>query len=147
MSNEPPDPGFHWVFPATLSDARTATQRVESLCGPFTEVDRALFVTAIMELLVNVVKHSYRDTPGATIGVRVVPGPHSIELIIEDTGIGMPPALFAAAPSEVRFDAADRSSIPESGLGLAIVKAVMDTVMYERDRGVNRLTAVRRWVR
>lgn len=106
-----------------------------------------MYGTAVMELLVNVVKHSYRDAPGATIRIRMVPGSHSVELIIEDTGIGMSPELFAAAPSAVRFDAADRSNIPESGFGVAIVKAVMDSVKLERDGGVNRLTAVRRWVR
>jgi anti-sigma regulatory factor (Ser/Thr protein kinase) len=147
MCIRPADPRLHWVIPATLGDARAATQWVDSLCGRFTEEERALYVTAIMELLVNVVKHSYREAPGATISLRVIPGPHSIELIIEDSGIGMPPDLFAAAPSEVKFDPADRSSFPESGLGLAIVKAVMDTVEYARDHGVNRLTAVRRWVR
>jgi serine/threonine-protein kinase RsbW len=135
------------VFPATLSDARAATQRVESLCGPFTEDDRALYGTAIMELLVNIVKHSYRESPGATISMRVVPGSDSITLVIEDSGIGMPPDVFAAAPCEVRFNAADWSSIPQSGMGIAIVKSVMDTVKYERDRGINRLTAVRRWLR
>jgi serine/threonine-protein kinase RsbW len=146
MLFRPPEEGVHWVFPATLSNARTATQRIESLCGALAEDDRALYGTAIMELLVNVVKHSYLDAPGA-ISIRVFPGSHSIELIIEDTGVGMPPELFAAAPSEVRFDAGDLSSIPESGMGIAIVKAVMDSVNYERDGGVNRLTAVRRWVR
>jgi serine/threonine-protein kinase RsbW len=143
----PPDRGVHWVIPATLSDARAATQRLDSLCGAFGADDRALYGTAIMELLVNVVKHSYGHAPGATISIRALPGSHSIELIIEDTGIGMPPEVFAAAPAEVRFDAADLASVPQNGLGIAIVKAVMDTVTYERERGVNRLTAVRRWVR
>jgi serine/threonine-protein kinase RsbW len=134
------------VFPATLSEARAATQRVESLCGALAEGERALYGTAVMELLVNVVKHSYLNAPGA-ISLRVFPESHSIELIIEDTGLAMPPDLFAGAPSEVRFDADDLSSIPESGLGLTIVKAVMDSVNCERDGGVNRVTAVRRWVR
>ena len=141
------DEGLRLVFPATLADAREVTELVTRLCGRMSADERALYATAVMELLVNVVKHGYGNAADATITISAVPGPDAIELIIEDTGIGMPAGRFDAAPAEVDFDAGDLSRLPEAGLGLAIVKSVMDTVQYRHDRGGNRLTAMRRWVR
>ena len=135
------------TVPATLLDARAATERVVSLCDRFSAEDRADYATAVMEWLVNVVKHSYSHAPGAEISICAVPGPDAIELLVEDTGRGMAPWRFDAAPAEVRFDPTDVHRLPESGMGLAIIKSVMDSVRYDRECGVNRLTAVRRWQR
>ena len=138
---------LHLIVPATLSDARTATEKVMDLCGRFDPEDRARYGTAVMEWLVNVVKHSYRHAQGTFITIRASAGLESIELMVEDTGVGMQPWKFDAAPAEVRFDAADLANLPESGMGLAIIKSVMDSVQYRSDGGINRLTALRRWQR
>jgi len=135
------------VVPATLVDARAATEKLMHLCDRFDAEDRALYGTAVMEWLVNVVKHSYRDAQGGHITICAVAGAEAIELIVEDTGRGIPPGKFEAAPAEVLFDSEDLAAVPESGMGLAIIKSVMDTVRYISDRGVNRLIAVRRWQR
>jgi anti-sigma regulatory factor (Ser/Thr protein kinase) len=135
------------VVPATLLDARTATENVVKLCGRFDCEDRALYGTAVMEWLVNVVKHSYGQAADREITIRARAGPDAIELMIEDTGTGMAPWKFDAAPIDVVFDEADVASLPESGMGLTIIKAVMDSVSYQTSHGVNRLTAVRRWKR
>jgi serine/threonine-protein kinase RsbW len=81
------------------------------------------------------------------VAIYVVSGPQSIELIIEDTGKGMLPARLADAPRELSFDATDLAALPEAGMGIAIVKSVMDTLQYETECGVNRLTATKRWTR
>lgn len=138
---------LHLVVPATLLGARAATERVVSLCGRFNTADRAEYATAVMEWLVNVVKHSYAHEPGAEIKICAVAGPESIELLVEDSGRGMAPWKFDTARSELQFDATDINKLPESGMGLAIIKSVMDSVRYHSDCGVNRLTAVRRWQR
>jgi serine/threonine-protein kinase RsbW len=135
------------VVPVTLLGARAATERIIGLCDQFDTETRALYGTAVMEWLVNVVKHSCADVPGAQVTVHVIPGPQSIELVIEDTGRGMPADRFDAAPREVNFDVTDVAQLPEAGMGIAIVKSVMDTVRYETVGGVNRFTAVRRWIR
>ncbi len=135
------------MVPATLLGARAVTERIMGLCEPFDAEDRVLYATAVMEWLVNVVKHSYADVLGAHITVHVVPGPDSIVLIIEDTGRGMPGDGFNAAPRELVFDAANVAQLPEAGRGIAIVKSVMDTVQYESAGGINRFTAVKRWSR
>jgi serine/threonine-protein kinase RsbW len=138
---------LYLVVPATLLDARAATERVVNLCGRFDVDDRARFATAVMEWLVNVVKHSYAHDARSHITIHAVAGPEAIELQIEDTGVGMAPEQFEAAPSEVVFDHANLAALPENGMGLAIIKSVMDSVLYQRERGVNRLIAVRRWIR
>ena len=141
-----PEP-LHLVVPATLLDARAATERVVNLCGRFDAEDRARYGTAVMEWLVNVVKHSYCHAAGARITIHALVGPDAIELMVEDTGLGMAPWKFEAAPSEVLFDQTDIAALPESGMGLAIIKSVMDSVHYQTEHGINRLTAVRRWER
>jgi anti-sigma regulatory factor (Ser/Thr protein kinase) len=138
---------LHLVVPATLLDARVATEQIVGLCDRFNTEDRADYATAVMEWLVNVVKHSYAHASGAQIRICAVAGPEGIELIVEDSGQGMAPWKFDAAPSELNFDATDITRLPESGMGLAIIKSVMDSVRYHSDCGVNRLTAVRRWQR
>jgi anti-sigma regulatory factor (Ser/Thr protein kinase) len=138
---------LHLVVPATLLDARAATERVLKLCGRFDVDDRARYATAVMEWLVNVVKHSYADGSGSRISIHAEAGPEAIELKIEDTGVGMAPGQFETAPSEVVFDHTNLNALPESGMGLAIIKAVMDSVHYRSEGGVNRFTAVRRWRR
>jgi len=135
------------VVPATLLDVRAATERIVGLCDRFSTEDRADYATAVMEWLVNVVKHSYAHAPGAQIRICAIAGAEAIELMVEDSGEGMLPWKFEAAPSELDFDATDISRLPESGMGLAIIKSVMDSVRYHSDAGVNRLTAVRRWQR
>jgi len=133
------------IVPATLLDARSTTERVMALCERLSETDRALYETAVMEWLTNVVKHSCEHLHGASFFVRVDPSPDSIRLIVEDCGHGMPPGQFDAAPAEVYFDPEHVGELPESGFGIAILKTVMDHVRYEQDHGVNRLTAVKRW--
>lgn len=135
------------MMPATLQDARAATESIVKLCDRFKTEDRALYGTAVMELLVNVVKHSYACAPGAVVTIHVISGPHSIQLIIEDTGKGMLPGRLANAPHELSFDATDVAGLPEAGMGIAIVKSVMDTLQYETECGINRLTATKRWTR
>ena len=138
---------LHLVVPATLQDARAATERIVRLCDRLDVEERARYGTAVMEWLVNVVKHSYAHRAGARIVIHAVTGPDAIELMVEDTGQGMAPANFDAAPGEVQFDPLDVDSLPESGMGLAIIKSVMDSVRYHSEHGVNRLFAVRRWRR
>jgi anti-sigma regulatory factor (Ser/Thr protein kinase) len=135
------------VVPATLMDARAATERIVGLCDRFNTEDRADYATAVMEWLVNVVKHSYAHAPGAEIRIYAIAGPEAIELMVEDSGQGMAPWKFDAAPSEVDFDATDITRLPESGMGLAIIKSVMDSVRYHSQKGINKLIAVRRWHR
>lgn len=133
------------LVPATLPAARDATERLMALGRRFGDEDRALYETAVMEWLTNVVKHSYVPADGGIIRLVAQAGALELHLVIEDRGRGMTAAQFAAAPSQMEFDPAALASLPESGMGLAILKSVMDSVIYEQQQGINRLIAVKRW--
>ena len=141
--NEP----LHLIVPATLASARAATDRIVQLCARLDEHGRATYALAVMEWLVNIVKHSYRFQPQGQIVIRANVSSDAIELVIEDTGRGLSTERFNAAPAQVRFDPDDIAGLPESGMGLAIIKSSMDSVDYTCRDGVNRLVAVRRWRR
>lgn len=133
------------LVPATLPAARDATERLMVLGSRFGEEDRALYETAVMEWLANIVKHSYVPADGGSIRLVAEAGPLELHLVIEDRGRGLSAAQFDAAPAQIEFDPAALADLPESGMGLAILKSVMDSVLYEQQQGINRLIAVKRW--
>jgi serine/threonine-protein kinase RsbW len=141
----PDDSILKLLVPATLAAARAATERVMVLGERFGEEDRALYETAVMEWLANIVKHSYVPADGGSIRVVAEAGPLEMHLVIEDRGRGLSATQFAAAPSQIEFDPEALADLPESGMGLAILKSVMDSVLYEQHQGINRLIAVKRW--
>lgn len=133
------------LVPATLSAAREATERLMMLGERFDEDSRALYETAVMEWLANVVKHSYRSGGAGDIRLVAEAGPLELHLVIEDRGCGLSAAQFEAAPAQIGFDPDAIADLPESGMGLAILKMVMDSVLYEQQQGTNRLIAIKRW--
>ena len=136
---------LHLVVPGTLYDVRIATEKITGSCLWFSGDDLALFSTAVMEALVNIVKHSHCFSEQLTIEINVSYDDDAVVLVIEDNGCGMEPSKFLAASRKIDFDATNILTMPEAGMGIAIIKSVMDSVKYERLSGVNRLTAVRRW--
>jgi serine/threonine-protein kinase RsbW len=133
------------LVPATLPAARAATERLMALGERFDEESRALYETAVMEWLVNIVKHSYVPADGGSIRLVAQAGPLELHLVIEDRGRGLSAVQFEAAPLRIDFDPQAVADLPESGMGLAILKSVMDSVLYEQQQGINRLIAVKRW--
>lgn len=133
------------LVPATLKAARAATERLMVLGERFDDESRALYETAVMEWLANIVKHSYRSYESGSIRMVAQAGPQELHLVIEDRGSGLSVAQFEAAPAQIDFDPDVMADIPESGMGLAILKMVMDSVLYEQQRGINRLIAIKRW--
>ncbi len=141
IANEP----LHLTVPATLAAVRAATDRVMAICPCADPEQRAVYGVAVMEWLVNVVKHGYRFEGHGLIRIRAAVTGNHMDLRIEDTGRGMTEERFASAAAEVRFDPADIDSLPESGMGLAIIKSVMDSVSYSSSNGINCLVATRCW--
>jgi two-component system phosphate regulon sensor histidine kinase PhoR len=109
------------------------------------DTDRTVTVDAdpdrLAQVIINLVENALRHTPpGGTITVEVADSPERADLIVRDTGVGIPfkdlPHIFE------RFYVVDRSRAREAtgiGLGLAIVKGVMDahggTVSVESELG------------
>lgn len=133
------------LVPATLPAARDATERLMALGQRFDEINRALYETAVMEWLVNIVKHSYVPADGGSIRLVAQAGPQELHLVIEDRGRGLSAKQFEAAASQIHFDPQVIADLPDSGMGLAILKSVMDSLLYEQQQGINRLIAVKRW--
>jgi signal transduction histidine kinase len=76
----------------------------------------------VLNLLSNAVRHT---PPGTKVEVSTTTDGDTVELIIEDDGPGIPPAI--AANVFDRFVKGRSSRKGSSGLGLAIVKAVAET--------------------
>lgn len=108
---------------ATASDQRGIAVRVAAPADPvLVNVDRRQIASAVHNLLDNAIKYS---PAGASVQVRVRRSDGSVELSVQDTGIGIHqgdlPRIFE------RFYRVDRSRTASSGgigLGLAIVRHV-----------------------
>ena len=84
--------------------------------------DRELLAQAIANLLDNAVKYTPR---GGNIEIAVKDEPDHLELVVTDTGRGVPEADHDRIQQRfIRLDAA--RSEPGNGLGLSLVKAVTD---------------------
>jgi signal transduction histidine kinase len=128
------------VFRATYGDK----YQVALDCGvdaPVT-VDVRLLRQIAMNLIGNAMKYS---AAGSTVHVTLVGEGESIHLIVQDTGIGIPPA-----DQNRIFESFQRgsnvASITGSGLGLAIVKQAIDllqgSVALESELGVGTTVTV-----
>ena len=88
------------------------------------------------ELITNMVSYGYLDTDDHEIRVTLSEQEGSLVIVLEDDGIAFDP--FSQAP-EPDLDA----NVEErriGGLGVYFVKSLMDTVLYERRDGWNRVT-------
>lgn len=75
----------------------------------------------IREVLGNLVANAIRHTPaGGRISLSAAPAGDEVELIVTDTGEGIPPDALGAI-----FDRYQRSDQGESGLGLAIARSLV----------------------
>jgi signal transduction histidine kinase len=135
--------GEHGLRPATLEiidlaqftraiidDLRTA----DSDAHPITlsvnnppvklETDRRLLEHICLNLIGNAIKYS---SPGSTIEVAASREGHEILLVVEDHGIGIPPADLARIYNPFHR-AANVGSRSGSGLGLPIVKQCVEAL-------------------
>ena len=88
------------------------------------------------ELITNMVSYGYLDTDDHEIRVTLSEQEGSLVIVLEDDGFAFDP--FSQAP-EPDLDA----NVEErriGGLGVYFVKSLMDTVLYERRDGWNRVT-------
>ena len=79
------------------------------------------------QLLFNLVDNALKYTRDGGVTVRVVRGPGSIDLVVEDTGPGIPrEALGRIFERFYRVDAARSSEVRGTGLGLSIVRHITE---------------------
>jgi serine/threonine-protein kinase RsbW len=108
---------------------------------------RALFETALMEVVNNVVEHAY--PPGAPAGrlTLVLRGyADRVEAALTDRGVEFVEAP-PAPPPVLDLDSLDFPDLPElseGGRGLALARAAADVVEYSRRDDTNRWLVVKR---
>jgi serine/threonine-protein kinase RsbW len=116
------------TVPATPAGIRTAVDGADRWCQTAGVPDpcRRRVLTALDEVLSNVVRHAYRERPG-TIDVALAREAGIVLLDVVDAGppfdpLSLPPP-DTSAPLEER---------KVGGLGIALVRALADDVRYER---------------
>lgn len=73
----------------------------------------------------NLLENAIRYTPmGGTVDVQIISAPNTIDVVVMDTGPGIPPEDHERVFD--RFYRRADTDVPGSGLGLAIVKAIVE---------------------
>jgi two-component system heavy metal sensor histidine kinase CusS len=86
--------------------------------------DLTLFRRAVSNVVSNALKHT---PPGGSVTLRVEAQTDRVEILVKDTGHGIPTEhLPKLLDRFYRVDASRASSTAGAGLGLAIVKSIMD---------------------
>jgi serine/threonine-protein kinase RsbW len=94
----------------------------------------------VVEAVNNCIEHAYGKEKGHEVEIRFSLGHDRLVVDIYDTGKAMDPRLLEQADIsvlEIEHDHVD--AIAEQGRGLSIIKEIMDSVVYERKNGKNRL--------
>ncbi len=95
---------------------------------------RRRILTALDEVLSNVIRHGREDGPG-TIVITASPGPDRVDVDVAD---GNPPFNPLSLPAPDTSSALDERR--PGGLGIMLVRALSDDVRYERRDGRNHVT-------
>ncbi|MCQ2210771.1 MAG: SpoIIE family protein phosphatase [Paludibacteraceae bacterium] len=98
--------------------------------------DKMLVMTAIDDVLSNIVEHAYPDGEKGLFSVKTVFSDLYVRIMFEDHGIAFNP-LTMEDP-----DLNNHERI--GGLGIYLVKNIMDEVYYERFNDINRLIIVKK---
>lgn len=95
---------------------------------------------ALEEIVVNVIRHGYRDVDTHAIRVRVALTGKQCTVVVADDARPYDP-LSRATP-DIDADIDDR---PIGGLGIFFVRELMDEVDYRREHEQNILTIKKSW--
>lgn len=123
-------------IPSTLDGIREAVDAVDRWCeaAGIPASHRRRMLTAVDEVLSNVVRHGYQDQSG-TIDVALAGEPGIVLVDVADDGPAFDPL---AAPAPDTSAPLDERRV--GGLGIALVRALADDVRYERRAGRNHLS-------
>lgn len=96
----------------------------------------------LTEAVNNVIKHAYKDQPGADIQIHWYADAATDTITLDVIDRGKPldlDRLERADISMLQVDEDDPETLRESGRGLAFIKALMDDVRYRSEAGINQL--------
>src|SRR5579864_605139 len=125
--------------PKLLCVVRGALERLTEVLG-FSASDCRSVTRAVDEALTNIIRHCYGGRLDQPIEVscnrllRRASSKEGLEILLSDRGPAIDPAKLRGR----RLD-----EIKPGGLGLHFIRQSMDTVEYQRTRGVNRFRMVK----
>jgi serine/threonine-protein kinase RsbW len=127
--------------PHLLSAVRGVVERLMDILE-FPEEEGRAVVRAVDEAVSNIMRHSYRGRMDQPIEVRVSRLENGARL---DPGQGVEIVLIDKGPAcdTTKIEARSLDEVRPGGLGLHIIRESMDSVVYKRDGGRNRLHLVR----
>ena len=124
------------TIPATLDGVRAAVDAADRWCpaAGVPEPVRRRVLTALDEIVSNVVRHAYGDDPGS-IDVAFAREGAVVLVSVADAGPAFDPLSMPAPDTSAPLD--DRKP---GGLGIALVRALADDVRYDRQDGRNQVS-------
>ena len=124
------------TLPSTLDGVRAAVDAADRWCvrGGVPDAIRRRVLTAVDEIVSNVVRHGDRDG-GGTIDVKFGSDEAMVLISVADSGPAFDPLSMPPPDTSAPLDARKAG-----GLGIALVRALADDVRYERRDGRNHLS-------
>ena len=124
------------AVPGTLEGLAEAVRAAQAFCDGVEApgLARANVMTALDEVLANIVHHGLRDVPG-TIELTMGLEGRQVVARVADTAAPFDPLLMPLPDTSLPLE-----QRKPGGLGIALVRALTDEVAYERRNGRNHLT-------
>ena len=94
---------------------------------------------ALEEAVTNVMLYAYPEGTDGLVEIDAVAGEDQVSFVLCDNGKPFDPT--AAPEADINLSVEER---PIGGLGIYLVRNIMDEVSYERDRGKNLLTMIKK---
>ena len=122
---------------ATQENLAVVNDFIEEQLEGYSMKDSMQVSLVVEEIYINIANYAYGDSVGKAVTTCGVDrDTDTLTLVFEDHGIQFDP--LAKADPDITASAEEREI---GGLGIFLTKKIMDTVSYEYDNGVNRLTA------
>lgn len=121
--------------------ARTTAAAFASQMNPSVE-ELSDIRTAVSEAVKNAIVHGYDNKPGKTVTMWMEINDDVIEIVVSDTGHGIPDLEFAQKPFYT-----SKPELELSGMGFSVMQAFMDDVAIESTVGVGTAVTMRKRIR
>lgn len=134
---------LHLSLAADLDELGGMAEAVEALAEDAGWDDAlAMQINLVLEeLIANAIGYGYPDGRAGRIEVWLEANPQEIQLRIEDDGEAFDP--FAQAAPDLSLEIEER---PIGGLGIHLVRSYMDSCVYRREAGRNRVILTKRLI-
>jgi serine/threonine-protein kinase RsbW len=129
----------HFRILATQVELKRVVGRVEAFClaNRLPEAASNLMNLALDEVLSNIQKYGYEAAEGGPIEIELTYSNNKLTAAVSDRG-----GAFNPLGLELPAATGPLQSRKEGGLGILFLKTLLDSVVYERIGGQNKITLV-----